>query len=53
VAELREEKRERVLTALLNRAGQTKRDALRAPKRAKWKMRIAGALRSRSTAING
>ena len=52
VAELREEKWERALAALLRRAGKTKGDALRAPKSAKWKVCIARELRSRSTATN-
>jgi putative transposase len=52
VAELREEKWERALAALLRRAGKTKRDALRAPKSAKWKVCIARELRSYSTATN-
>jgi hypothetical protein len=52
VAELREEKWERALTALMRSAGKTKRDALRAPKGAHWKVRIARELRSHSTATN-
>ena len=52
VAELREEKWDRVLAALLSGAGKTRGEALRAPKSAKWKVRMARELRSRSTATN-
>ena len=52
VAELREEKWERAIAVLLKRAGKTNRDSLRAPKSAKWKVRIARELRLRSTATN-
>ena len=46
VAELREEKWDRVLAALLRAAGKRRGDALRAPKNAKWKVRIARERRS-------
>jgi hypothetical protein len=52
VAELREKKWDRILACLLSRAGKTRGDALGAPKSAKWKMRIARELRTRSTATN-
>jgi hypothetical protein len=52
VTELREEKWERALAALLRRARKTDKDALAAPKSAKWKIRIARELRSTSTATN-
>ena len=52
VAELREEKWERALAALLRKARKTDEDALDAPKSAKWKIRIARELRSASTATN-
>ena len=46
VTELREEKWERALAALLQRARKTDKDALAAPKSARWKIRIARELRS-------
>ena len=52
MTELREEKWERALAALLRRARKTDKDALEAPKSAKWKIRIARELRSTSTATN-
>ena len=52
VTELREEKWERALDALMRRARKTKEDVLRAPKGAKWKVSIARELRSPSTATN-
>ena len=52
MAELREEKWDGVLAAVLSAVGKTRGDALRAPKNTKWKMRIARELRSRSTATN-
>ena len=54
VVELREGKWDRAaLIALLKRAGKNKGNALRAPKSAQRKVRIARELRSRSTATNG
>ena len=50
--ELREEKWERALAALLRKARKTDKDALEAPKSAEWKIRIARELRSTSTATN-
>ena len=41
VTELREEKWERVLAALLRRVRKTEKDALAARKGAEWKIRIA------------
>ena len=52
VTELREEKWERALAALLRKARKTDKDALETPKSAKWKTRIARELRSTSTATN-
>ena len=52
VTELREEKWERALAALLRRTRKTDKDALEAPKGAKWKILIARELRSTSTATN-
>jgi REP-associated tyrosine transposase len=52
VTELREEKWERALATLLQRARKTDKDALAAPKSARWKIRIARELRSTSTATN-
>ena len=52
VAELREEKWERALVALLRRTGKTEKDRLEARKSAKWKVRIARQLRARTTATN-
>lgn len=52
VSELREEKWERARAALLRKARKTGKDALEAPKRAEWKIRIARELRSTSTATN-
>ena len=52
VAELREEKWDRVLATLLSAAGKTRGDALRASKNAKGQVRIARERRSRSTATN-
>ena len=52
VAELREEKWERALVALPRRTGKTEKDRLEARKSAKWKVRIARGLRSRTTATN-
>ncbi len=54
MVELREGKWDRAaLIALLKRAGKNKGNALRAPKSAQRKVRIARELRSRSTATNG
>ena len=52
MAELREEKWDRVLAALLSAAGKRRGDAPRTLKNANWKVRIARELRSRSTATN-
>ena len=52
VAELREEKWERALVALLRRTGKTAKDGPEARKSAKWKVRIARELRARTTATN-
>ena len=52
MAELREANWERALGALLRRARKTDKDALKASKSAKWKIRIARELRSTSTATN-
>ena len=52
VTEMREEKWERALAALMRKAGKSRRDILGEPKSAKWKVRIARELRLHSTATN-
>lgn len=52
LADLREEKWERLLEEKSEKAGKTLEDAKKSTKSAEWKVKIAGALRKQTTATN-